>query len=156
MTGRPAGPDDTLPGQFRPQALCEGVGILFTGRAGGVSAAPFGALNLSDGVGDDPSAVAANRDLVLRAIAPDARRMAWLRQVHGTTVVQVTDLPGPTQPASQGSHRRPMPSAPGCRASLSACSGPTAPRFWWRTRPRASSVPRTPAGLAWRLGSPPP
>ena len=102
MTGRPAGPDDTLPGQFRPQALCEGVGILFTGRAGGVSAAPFGALNLSDGVGDDPSAVAANRDLVLRAIAPDARRMAWLHQVHGTTVVQVTDLPGITQPGVAG------------------------------------------------------
>src|SRR5207245_11163719 len=50
-----------------------------------------------DGGGGDPAAVGANRDLVLRAIAPAARRTAWLRQVHGTTVAQVTDLSGMTQ-----------------------------------------------------------
>ncbi len=100
MTARPAGPGDTLPGGLSPRALCEGVGILFTGRAGGVSVTPFATFNLSDGVGDDPSAVGANRDLVLRAIAPDAGRIAWLRQVHGTTVVRATNLPGFTQPGA--------------------------------------------------------
>lgn len=101
MTVRPAGPGGTLAG-LRPLALCEGVSAAFSGRAGGVSAEPFGALNLSDGVGDDPAAVARNRDLVLRALGPGVRRLAWLRQVHGAGVVRVTDFPGITQPGSAG------------------------------------------------------
>src|SRR5262249_24898143 len=42
-------------------------------------------------VGDEPPCVAANRDLVLRAIGPGARRLSWLRQVHGTDVVRIDD-----------------------------------------------------------------
>jgi purine-nucleoside/S-methyl-5'-thioadenosine phosphorylase / adenosine deaminase len=102
VSGRTTGADRTLAGLLRPLALCDGVSAVFTGRAGGVSAEPFGALNLSDGVGDDPSAVASNRDLVLRALGPGVRRLAWLRQVHGTAVLRVTDLPGITQPAAAG------------------------------------------------------
>jgi polyphenol oxidase len=82
--------------------LCGGVSILFTGRAGGVSAEPFGTLNLSDGVGDDQAAVAGNRDRVLQGIAPSASRLAWLRQVHGTAVHMITELPAPTQTAAAG------------------------------------------------------
>ncbi len=68
MSLRPTGPDGTLSGLSSSRALCDGVSILFTDRAGGMSAEPFASLNLSDGVGDEPSAVAGNRDRVLQAI----------------------------------------------------------------------------------------
>jgi len=99
---RPTGPDGTLPGLSSSRALCDGISILFTDRAGGMSAEPFASLNLSDGVGDEPSAVAGNRDRVLQAIAPGVRRLSWLRQVHGSTVVRVRDLPAFTQPGAAG------------------------------------------------------
>jgi YfiH family protein len=83
-------PGSTLRGLPRPQPLCDGVSVLFTERAGGVSADPFRSLNLSDGVGDEPAAVAGNRGRVLRAIAPGPRRLAWMRQVHGADVVHVS------------------------------------------------------------------
>jgi YfiH family protein len=56
-----------------------------TSRAGGVSQAPFASLNLGDHVGDDPAAVAENRR---RLTALYGIRPAWLRQVHGVTVVE--------------------------------------------------------------------
>ena len=101
MIIRPAH-SDTLRRLLRPQPLCEGVSVAFTGRAGGVSAEPFATLNLSDGVGDEPAAVASNRDLVLQAIGPGAHRLALMRQVHGTAVVRVGELSGSTQPATAG------------------------------------------------------
>jgi YfiH family protein len=63
--------------------------VLFTGRAGGVSSGAYRGLNLSDGVGDDPAAVAGNRERVLRAVGPGPARLAWMRQVHGADVVYV-------------------------------------------------------------------
>jgi YfiH family protein len=102
VRSRTTGQDHALAGLLRPLALCDGVRVAFTGRAGGVSREPFSALNLSGGVGDDPSAVASNRDLVLKALAPEVGRLAWLRQVHGTTVLRVSDSPGITQPAFLG------------------------------------------------------
>jgi hypothetical protein len=57
---------------------------LVTTRAGGSSSGPFATLNLSLRVGDDPARVARNR-AVLRACLPGDP--AWIRQVHGTTVV---------------------------------------------------------------------
>ncbi len=106
MSGRPSGPrpgapDDTLPASIRPQPLCVGVLVLFTERAGGVSVGPFRGLNLSDGVGDDPRAVAVNRDRVLRAIGPGPGRLAWMRQVHGADVVYVA-AESPTQQVAAG------------------------------------------------------
>ncbi|WP_027897241.1 peptidoglycan editing factor PgeF [Zestomonas thermotolerans] len=56
-----------------------------TTRAGGVSVGPFTSLNLGDHVGDDPQAVAENRR---RLVAELGCRPAWLRQVHGTRVVE--------------------------------------------------------------------
>ncbi|XZG71236.1 peptidoglycan editing factor PgeF [Chitinibacteraceae bacterium HSL-7] len=56
---------------------------LQTTRPGGVSTAPFAALNLGDHVGDDPQAVAENRRRVACAL-PGAP--LWLTQVHGTVV----------------------------------------------------------------------
>jgi len=81
------GTRDTLLAPGRSHPLCDGVRVQFTGRAGGVSTGSYRGLNLGDGVGDDPAAVAANRDQVLRAIGPGPRRLAWMRQVHGAEVV---------------------------------------------------------------------
>ena len=67
-----------------------------------MSAEPFATLNLSDGVGDDPAAVAGNRDMVRRAIGPAGIRLAWMRQVHGTAAMWVRGDPGSTQPATAG------------------------------------------------------
>jgi YfiH family protein len=60
------------------------VRALVTTRAGGVSSGPFQSLNLGARVGDDPGCVARNR-AILRACLP--AEPAWIRQVHGTTVV---------------------------------------------------------------------
>lgn len=60
------------------------VRALQTTRRGGVSQGPFASLNLGDHVDDDPAAVAANRGLLSGSL-PAAP--CWLRQVHGTTVV---------------------------------------------------------------------
>jgi len=99
VSARPAGRDPTLPGALQVRTLCDGVSVVFTPRAGGVSAEPFDTLNLSDRVGDDPAAVAINRERALQAITPSARRLAWLRQVHGTAVHMVNDLSSQTQNA---------------------------------------------------------
>ncbi len=65
-------------------ALPEGVSALCTTRVGGVSQAPFAALNLGDHVGDDPQAVATNRAL-LQAELGGARPL-FLTQTHGVAV----------------------------------------------------------------------
>ena len=70
----------------RPAELAAGVLFMFTGRGGGVSAAPYGTLNMGRSTGDDPAAVAENRRLVARACGLDAGRLAWMQQVHGTAV----------------------------------------------------------------------
>lgn len=57
---------------------------LITTRSGGASAAPFDAMNLGTQVGDDPQCVQENRAR-LRALLPG--EPCWLRQVHGTRVV---------------------------------------------------------------------
>ena len=57
---------------------------LVTTRAGGVSSGAFSSLNLSARVGDDPDCVARNR-AILGACLP--AEPAWMKQVHGTAVV---------------------------------------------------------------------
>ena len=67
------------------------VRALSTTRHGGHSDAPYASFNLSDYVGDAPSAVARNRELLyLQADLPSAPH--WLRQVHGTRVLDL-DIP---------------------------------------------------------------
>lgn len=109
MSSRISRSGDTLPGSARPLPLCDGVRVLFTERSGGVSSGRFRALNLSDGVGDERSAVASNRERVLRAIGPGPRRLALMRQVHGTDVVHFAASPArpggdqePADPSPQG------------------------------------------------------
>jgi YfiH family protein len=63
-----------------------------TTRAGGVSAPPFDSFNVGDHVGDDPAAVAANRERLASAIGLPAERVVWMNQVHGSHV-EFVDAP---------------------------------------------------------------
>lgn len=58
-----------------------------TTRSGGVSRGPYASLNLGDHVGDDPGAVAMNRERLAVTLALPAAPL-WLRQVHGCDVVR--------------------------------------------------------------------
>lgn len=62
-----------------------GIKACVTTRSGGVSIAPFDSFNMGDHVGDDPAAVAHNRGLLTSSLGVQP---AWLKQVHGTDVVQ--------------------------------------------------------------------
>lgn len=72
----------------RPQDDWPGVQVLCTTRAGGVGTGPFESLNLGLGAGDDPDIVLENRRRI-RALIP--AEPAWLKQVHGTRVVDADD-----------------------------------------------------------------
>ena len=64
-----------------------GVKACMTERQGGVSAAPWDALNLGNHVGDDPQAVAHNRELLAHTLAA---RPVFMEQVHGGHVLGLT------------------------------------------------------------------
>ncbi len=64
-----------------------GVLAAFTERTGGVSREPFATLNASLAVGDDPSAVGANRRVVIAGLDVPAFAIAGL--VHGSTITRV-------------------------------------------------------------------
>ncbi|MCS7478345.1 peptidoglycan editing factor PgeF [Umezawaea endophytica] len=63
---------------------------VLTTREGGVSTAPYDSFNLGDHVGDDPTAVSANRERLAEGIGLDPTRLVWMEQVHGRTVTTVT------------------------------------------------------------------
>ncbi len=72
---------------FTPEwPLPDGVQARFSGRRGGVSAAPYDSFNLGDHVGDDPQAVAANRAALLAAL-PGCDQVQYLTQVHGCDLI---------------------------------------------------------------------
>jgi hypothetical protein len=77
-------PDWPAPAKVR--ALC-------TQRRGGVSLPPYKSLNLGAHVGDEPAAVAENRRR-LEAAAELPGPPQWLRQVHGTHVVDLDQSVG--------------------------------------------------------------
>ena len=57
-----------------------------TTRKGGVSPGLFASMNLADHVGDDPAAVAQNRQRLQQSFELPEEPL-WLQQVHGTTLV---------------------------------------------------------------------
>ncbi len=67
-----------------------GVAHAFTTRSGGTSAPPFDTLNLSRGVGDTPSHVAANRARVLAALGRSPDDHVEATQVHGREIAVAT------------------------------------------------------------------
>lgn len=71
-------------------ALKTGVRVAFTGRAGGVSAAPYDGLNLGSHVGDALDSVLENRGLLLRAIGVENAFLVVPNQVHGTDLVELS------------------------------------------------------------------
>ncbi|MEQ8516418.1 MAG: peptidoglycan editing factor PgeF [Chromatocurvus sp.] len=72
---------------------------LTTTRDGGISLAAWRSFNLASHVGDLTGAVAGNRR-ILQATLPPGARIAWLRQVHGTTVVDAAAGDGARADAS--------------------------------------------------------
>jgi len=71
--------------------LDSGVRVLTTTRQGGISNGAYDSLNMSEQVGDDTNAVIHNQKLCLATHRlPHAPR--WLRQVHGTRTVDVSNL----------------------------------------------------------------
>ena len=86
---------------YHPIQELEATGDITAGvslRHGGVSRSPYASLNLAEHVDDDPNAVAANREIFFQKTGLTDLR--YCRQVHGTDVINGTDLPPPipTQP----------------------------------------------------------
>lgn len=75
------------------------VGAWCSEREGGVSTGPFESLNLGAAVGDDPAAVAQNRQRFAARLG--GAQPVWLQQVHGTRVLRLCadDLQAPPQAA---------------------------------------------------------
>lgn len=78
-----ADPDWLIPDWPAPPRI----GAVVTTRAGGVSEAPFDSMNLGNHVDDEPAAVATNRRLLRESLGTDFDPQ-WLRQVHGTRVIE--------------------------------------------------------------------
>jgi YfiH family protein len=75
-------------------------------RRGGVSGQPWGQLNLGDHVSDNPQHVAANRQRLADQLGLRADCFAWLNQVHGTVVVEVTARNVSQLPPADASYTR--------------------------------------------------
>ena len=110
--------------------LCPGVRVLITSRFGvagggpdGGNAGPYGALNMSYRVGDDPAAVRRNRDLVLHRIGPGVGRLAWMRQVHGAAVAYVPGGESNAPDAKTNQAGAPEPDAPEADAQFTGAPG---------------------------------
>jgi YfiH family protein len=104
---------------------------IVTSRRGGVSKPPYESFNLGNGVGDEPAAVAANRDRLAREVALAPARIAWMHQVHGADVtvldaagVPVGDRPGaPAGDPADSAGPAPRCDAPRCDALVTGAPG---------------------------------
>jgi YfiH family protein len=65
-----------------------------TTRAGGRSKPPYESFNLGAGVGDDPTAVTANRHRLADELGFERDRLVWMEQVHGRNA-EIVDGPVP-------------------------------------------------------------
>jgi polyphenol oxidase len=95
---------DELPASssLEPAELAPGVLMMFSGRAGGVSEAPYDTLNLARSVGDDAAAVEANRERVAQACGVPVSRLTWMSQVHGRTVADARAISPGAPPEADG------------------------------------------------------
>jgi YfiH family protein len=76
--------EPAVPSAVRPRRVV-------TDRRGGRSASPYDSFNLGDHVGDDPAAVAGNRDRLARELGVAPASLVWMTQVHGTGVAVIED-----------------------------------------------------------------
>ena len=65
------------------------VRMVFTTRAGGASASPYESFNLAHHVGDDPTAVDANRARLANSLGLTPGALVWMEQLHTNTVTVV-------------------------------------------------------------------
>ncbi|MGV0373269.1 peptidoglycan editing factor PgeF [Corynebacterium pilbarense] len=72
-----------------PDLSTRPVRMVFTSRAGGVSAAPYDSFNLGAHVGDDAADVAANRARLAQVLGLPEERFVWMEQLHTNTVTLV-------------------------------------------------------------------
>lgn len=63
------------------------VTALFTTRRGGVSKAPYTNSNLAFHVGDDPSDVLRNHELLAQTLGYDRRSLIHMRQIHSDRII---------------------------------------------------------------------
>jgi len=75
----------SVPFLFPQEPLPHGMQACTTLRAGGVSQAPFDSLNLGLHVGDDPTTVQRNRQIIYQALQLPSEPL-WLRQTHSVRV----------------------------------------------------------------------
>ena len=78
-------PFETSPGL----AALKGIRHGFFGRRGGVSTGLYASLNAGPGSNDEPATVAANRELIRKAMGADA--LLSCHQIHSPDVVHVTE-----------------------------------------------------------------
>ena len=71
---------------LQPDLGVPGIRVVSTTRQGGASEGSYAGLNLGDHVSDAAAHVEQNRAL-LEAFLPPKRTITWLKQVHGTRVV---------------------------------------------------------------------
>lgn len=79
-----------------------GIRRVLTTRHGGVSKPPYASFNLGEHVGDQPEAVAANRQRLATGIGLPTQCLIWMEQVHGRTVTVIDgprSLPVPVSDA---------------------------------------------------------
>lgn len=70
---------------------------VFTTRAGGVSQSPYASFNLGDHVGDDPQAVASNRNRLADIIGLSPAKVVYMEQIHSNTVTVIDEAPADGQ-----------------------------------------------------------
>lgn len=75
------------------QADLDGAGVAFSTRLGGVSEGPFESLNLGLMTDDDGEAVTENRHRLAAALGFEPERVAIARQVHGTRLIEHSEMP---------------------------------------------------------------
>lgn len=69
--------------------------LLFTARSGGLSTGNYDSLNLATHVGDDDSLVKSNRKVLTTLLSNP--QLQFMNQVHGNTVVTVTNVSEPPE-----------------------------------------------------------
>lgn len=80
---------------YHPVHELQASGVVTAGislRHGGVSRAPYTSLNLAEHVGDDESAVAANRDMLFQHA--NLKNLHYCRQIHSASVIHVDNGTG--------------------------------------------------------------
>jgi len=105
---------------LRPRFETPGVAALMTTREGGVSGAPYASLNLGIAVGDAPADVERNRARFAQAIGG---RPVFLKQVHGTTVLELAPHSPPGDAAAPPEADASMTTHPGvaCVVQVADC-----------------------------------